>query len=78
MKTSVLHKFVVCSVAAIFAVVSAGADTSRVLGHRYAEELRRLAQAELPPLFGDGVHDDTAAIQARLDAGSRPQGARHH
>ena len=26
--------------------------------------------AELPPLFGDGVHDDTAAIQARLDAGS--------
>ena len=28
------------------------------------------AMAELPPLFGDGVHDDTAAIQARLDAGS--------
>ena len=27
-------------------------------------------RAELPPLFGDGVHDDTAAIQARLDAGS--------
>ena len=23
----------------------------------------------LPPLFGDGVHDDTAAIQARLDTG---------
>jgi len=26
--------------------------------------------AELPPLVGDGVADDTAAIQARLDAGS--------
>lgn len=23
----------------------------------------------LPPLYGDGVHDDTAAIQARLDSG---------
>ena len=26
-------------------------------------------RGELPPLVGDGVHDDTAAIQARLDAG---------
>ena len=26
--------------------------------------------AEMPPLFGDGVHDDTAAIQARLDSGT--------
>ena len=26
--------------------------------------------ADLPPLVGDGVHDDTAAIQARLDAGA--------
>lgn len=25
--------------------------------------------ADVRPLFGDGVHDDTAAIQARLDAG---------
>ena len=25
---------------------------------------------ELPPLCGDGVHDDTAAIQARLDSGA--------
>ena len=25
--------------------------------------------AELPPLAGDGVADDTAAIQARLDEG---------
>ena len=25
--------------------------------------------AELPPLAGDGVSDDTAAIQARLDEG---------
>ena len=29
----------------------------------------KVAAAELPPLFGDGVHDDTAAIQARLDSG---------
>ena len=28
------------------------------------------AKAELPPLCGDGVHDDTAAIQARLDTGA--------
>ena len=28
------------------------------------------ARAELPPLCGDGVHDDTAAIQARLDSGA--------
>ena len=28
------------------------------------------ARAELPPLVGDGVHDDTAAIQARLDSGA--------
>ena len=28
------------------------------------------ARAELPPLVGDGAHDDTAAIQARLDSGS--------
>lgn len=27
------------------------------------------ADAALPPLFGDGVRDDTAAIQARLDSG---------
>ena len=26
--------------------------------------------AALPPLVGDGVHDDTAAIQARLDSGA--------
>lgn len=26
--------------------------------------------AELPPLVGDGVTDDTVAIQARLDSGS--------
>ena len=26
--------------------------------------------AELPPLHGDGVTDDTAAIQARLDTGA--------
>ena len=28
------------------------------------------ARAELPPLCGDGVHDDAAAIQARLDSGA--------
>ena len=28
------------------------------------------ARAELPPLVADGVHDDTAAIQARLDSGA--------
>ena len=28
------------------------------------------AWAELPPLYGDGAHDDTAAIQARLDSGA--------
>ena len=27
------------------------------------------AAVDLPELFGDGVHDDTAAIQARLDSG---------
>ena len=30
----------------------------------------RLLFAALPVLFGDGVHDDTAAIQARLDSGA--------
>lgn len=29
-----------------------------------------LTAAELPRLVGDGVHDDTAAIQARLDSGT--------
>jgi len=38
--------------------------------------------AELPPLVGDGVADDTAAIQARLDAGTAcvylPPPAKHY
>jgi len=38
--------------------------------------------AELPPLFGDGRHDDTAAIQARLDTGAAavnlPPPAKHY
>ena len=29
------------------------------------------ARAELPPLCGDGVHDDAAAIQARLDSDAK-------
>jgi len=37
---------------------------------------------ELPPLFGDGVRDDTAAIQARLDTGAScvylPPPAKHY
>lgn len=41
-----------------------------------------VACAELPPLCGDGVHDDTAAIQARLDAGTPcvylPPPAKHY
>lgn len=34
-----------------------------------AVALAGIASGELPPLSGDGVNDDTAAIQARLDSG---------
>ena len=41
-----------------------------------------LSAAELPRLFGDGTHDDTAAIQARLDTGASmvylPPPAKHY
>jgi len=41
-----------------------------------------VASAQFPPLVGDGVADDTAAIQARLDSGMScvylPPPAKHY
>ena len=47
-------------------MLSGGVLLAAVAGFAFAGR----AGADFPPLYGDGVHDDAPAIQARLDSGA--------
>lgn len=49
------------------AVAALVAPVAPVVHARLPDGFVRLSEEALPRLWGDGVHDDTAALQARVD-----------